>query len=122
MATGKARKWRGTARLIVAGLVVAALVAPVITPRATAAPDDDNLGAWCRRVGLKPLDPPETIRTGVSFKARIVSRDGYKQRFKVEDVRQGDLVVVTLVGVWPGNRGLLEMVNLRTGDSTLVKF
>lgn len=122
METEKARRWRGAARLTVIGLVAASLAASGTALRAPAAPDDDNLAAWCRRAGLKPLDPPESIRTGVSFKARIVSRDGYKQRFKVEDVRQGDLVVVTLVGVLPGNRGLLEMVNLRTGNSTLVKF
>ncbi|MBU1741837.1 MAG: hypothetical protein KKC37_09840 [Proteobacteria bacterium] len=122
MATGTARGWGGAARLIVAGLLTAALATPGTVPRVLAGPDDDNLGAWCRRAGLRPLDPPEAIRTGVSFKARIVSRDGYKQRFKAEDVRQGDVVVVTLVGVLPGNRGLLEMVNLRTGNSILVKF
>jgi hypothetical protein len=82
----------------------------------------DDLAAWCSRVGLKPLPGPAKLRPGISFKARIVGRDVFRQRFKAEDIRQGDLVVVTLLAILPGNRGWLQIVNLRNGNVVLLKY
>ncbi len=106
---------------IILGLVVAALAATASGPPPPARAAGD-LAAWCSRVGLTPLPGPAKLRTGFSFKARIVGRASYRQRFKVEDIRQGDLVVVTLLAVLPGNRGWLQIINLRSGGVVLIKY
>jgi hypothetical protein len=100
-------------------LLALAAVAAGPAPRARAA---DDLAAWCSRVGLTPLDGPVSLKTGVSFKARIAGSTTFRQRFKDQDVRQGDLVVVTLLALLPGHRGWLQIVNLRSGNVILLKY
>jgi hypothetical protein len=99
--------------------LVLAGATPWVAPPARA---NGDLAAWCSGVGLQPLPGPEKLRPGISFKAKIVGRDVFRRRFKAEDVRQGDLVVVTLLAILPGNRGWLQIVNLRNGNVVLLKY
>jgi hypothetical protein len=103
------------------GLAALALAAIAFGPPPPARAGED-LAAWCSRVGIQPVPGPGRLWPGISFKARIVGRDSYQQRFKVKDVRRGDLVIVTLLAVLPGNQGWLQIINLRTGNVTLLKY
>lgn len=98
-------------------ILAATALGPALPARAA-----EDLAAWCSRVGLQPLPGPAKLRPGISFKAKIVGRDVFRRRFKAENVRQGDLVIVTLLAILPGNRGWLQIINLRNGNVVLLKY